>query len=115
MVWKGDSLLTDYKLEIKVDTDFINENFISKNESGEKTTLKIKEFLESETGAKYQNRSSFTFVIKVYESDEVDQLSSDDEQGVRYYKAVKPIMCRNGVSSDMATFNLFANRINAAI
>lgn len=115
MVWKGDSLLTDYKLEIKADTDFINENFISKNESGEKITFKIKEFLESETGVKYQSRSSFTFVIRVYESNEINQLSSDDEQGVRHYKAIKPIICRNGVSSDMATFNLFANRINAAI
>jgi hypothetical protein len=72
--------------------------------------------LDSEEGSVHRNEPSFAFIFKIKEENkEINNETGEEEIVQIEYKAIKPIICRNGLEGNMATFSVHASGINAAI
>lgn len=106
-VYKNDALTINETVEVLVNgTDITNSSYFTTSSNNYK--LDIKSYLDSTLGVRELATISIIFKIKEIINE------GTEEQSVTI-KAMRPIVCRNGVNSDMATFALNATGINAAI
>lgn len=100
LIKKNGALATDLALAMSVQgSDITDKGYLTLTQNGN-YTFAVKRFLEDNTAIKLQPSISFIFKIR-------------DASGTDL--AVRPIICRNGLKSEMATFAIHAADITAAI
>lgn len=116
-IYKNEELTMNFELEVLAQTTVLTENnLLVKDPDTNKFTFKVQQYLDSEQGSAHRNEPSFAFIFKIKEEIKEINNQTGEEEVVRVeYKATKPIICRNGLEGDMATFNVHASGINAAI
>ena len=106
-VYKNDALTINEIVEVLVNgTDITNSFYFTTNPNNYK--LDIKGYLDSTLGVR--DLATIPIVFKIKEI-----INEGTEEQSITIKAIRPIVCRNGINSDMATFALNATGINAAI
>lgn len=96
----GESLDEDESVQVIVNEEDIS-SFLTMD-ANNNYILGVKDYLNQSALAE---RTSFPFIVKIKKG------TGENSQ----LKAVRPIICRNGLNSEMATFALHATGINAAI